>query len=899
MKKHTLLIITALLPLTLALAAVFSLCVSTSAQTPPPPAPPSGDFTRPPLSSLSIFNAEKNAWPVMYQSRNNSENAALKMSYEDWRASLAPFLAIRGKLLDEEMPGRERVRQYFEKFKREFPDKLVLLDYNGWAINPNAPREIMQAFSAGHWLYFVGSKSASDIPAQSTDTEILVDDISRFRIHLRGGEWYDDIVIHRLNADGSADWEHSEQVKLVSINAQKSSITVARGKYHTTPLAFQAGKTMLRAHMAVYPAAGTRQPLRWYYNFSDQCPRDKNGKQCNEVLANQLADYFEPGAPLAFCDGVQFDVSFSLITQDDTHAIAPRRVDVNADNIPDHGWIDGVNTFARGSNRFYEILRTRLGPGRIITGDGVRAGNQRSFDIANGMESEGFQGLRLTNFWYSNVMNLNRVWLRFSAAPAFTYLNQRYTVENNNMAIDRIGMAAAQMLGIPITFESAALPKGLPNKQAGFTIPVWDEMVNGTEGKPGWLGAPLGAPVNLARDTPDALHATGKNITTGFLKRCLPPPENWTTINADANAFVSSEYKNENLCYQERMPVTNHEKTYFRFDTSSLKGQNNIEKITLRLNLVLVPDGTRTHTLKFHQVPDSSWDEEKISFNNAPPRSARPFASVPVNHTLENTWLEIDVTDIMRAPGKHTIYVTHDEIVRYAFASRFNEDEALRPNLRVFYRNNATPKTDAPARLENNKLRTPTALLSADNGWLKVEKPETPSNALPGHLRFYIRDIPVDGPNLTVFATIKSDRMPQYPGNIGRLVHARLIEANGDAMERTFTYSHPEELENIFYFENIKSREVTLEFRVEGTENFYIKNLTAHSFPDLMCREFENGLVLLNPDRTTPRAFNLEALFPGKTFHKIKGTQDPAVNDGTKVKTVTLKPYDGLFLRKN
>jgi len=60
-------------------------------------------------------------------------------------------------------------------------------------------------------------------------------------------------------------------------------------------------------------------------------------------------------------------------------------------------------------------------------------------------------------------------------------------------------------------------------------------------------------------------------------------------------------------------------------------------------------------------------------------------------------------------------------------------------------------------------------------------------------------------------------------------------------------------------------------------------------------RDFDNGIVLVNPKGNGPKTVTLE-----NGFVKLKGTQDPATNNGQTVTTVTLKDRDGvILLRKN
>jgi hypothetical protein len=56
-------------------------------------------------------------------------------------------------------------------------------------------------------------------------------------------------------------------------------------------------------------------------------------------------------------------------------------------------------------------------------------------------------------------------------------------------------------------------------------------------------------------------------------------------------------------------------------------------------------------------------------------------------------------------------------------------------------------------------------------------------------------------------------------------------------------------------------------------------------------REFDNGIVLVNPKGNGPQTVTL-----GGSFVKIKGKQDPTTNNGQTVTTVTLKDRDGIIL---
>lgn len=68
---------------------------------------------------------------------------------------------------------------------------------------------------------------------------------------------------------------------------------------------------------------------------------------------------------------------------------------------------------------------------------------------------------------------------------------------------------------------------------------------------------------------------------------------------------------------------------------------------------------------------------------------------------------------------------------------------------------------------------------------------------------------------------------------------------------------------------------------------------------DVLYREFENGLVLVNGSSVSPVEIDVPTLFPGAAFSRLKGTQDPVHNNGEPAKQVMLGVRDGIFLQRN
>ena len=117
---------------------------------------------------------------------------------------------------------------------------------------------------------------------------------------------------------------------------------------------------------------------------------------------------------------------------------------------------------------------------------------------------------------------------------------------------------------------------------------------------------------------------------------------------------------------------------------------------------------------------------------------------------------------------------------------------------------------------------------------------------------------------------------------------------------RFMTWVNGNDFESGFYFPNVESDQIDLEFVIEGSEDVWIRRIQAFAHPDVIYREFENGLVVANPS-PRPYVFDLDKFFPVQTFRRLKGSpmQDPACNDGSIVQgQLNIGPKEGIFLIK-
>jgi len=214
----------------------------------------------------------------------------------------------------------------------------------------------------------------------------------------------------------------------------------------------------------------------------------------------------------------------------------------------------------------------------------------------------------------------------------------------------------------------------------------------------------------------------------------------------------------------------------------------------------------------------------------------------------------------------------------------------------------------APDLLEGTGLMNDSRLvesLSGDGIKFEIQDDQlvvesTGAQAEDDVLRFNLGGIETSGPDLTVFFKIWGEPLAGFPKGIARLAWLKAIDSEGKELGKFMTWVGESEYEASFYFGNIASESVELEWEVEGREPVLLSSLTAHAHPDTIYREFEDGLVVANPS-PNPFEFDLESLLPGEDFRRIQGTdlQDPVTNNGESVgPQLTLAPLDALFLRK-
>lgn len=844
---------------------------ASSAATPTPPAASTGP-------RLSILG---DAYPRAFFFRGaEGPPAQPRTTYEGWSADFSRLMGIMGKCLDEEVLGREaRNPEFFSRFKRDHPDQVVLLHFNG---NARDPRYHTENFFPGHWIYRPATRVLADIPAAAGETTIRVESVADFKINTgRYRTSNDDVALFGLTPDGRHDWNHCEQVQLLAVDAHAGTIRVRRGCYGTKPLAFRAGAARAAAH-AVEGPWGKNNHLMWYYNFATHCPRDAAGRTAADRLADDLAAWFGPGGKLAAFDGLEFDVSFH-----ETHG------DTDGDGRDDGGVIAGRNAYGIGVIEFYRQLRARLGEHRIIQADGALGPggrrSQRAFGLLNGIESEGFPNLNDWNFEdWSGGLNRHAFWHAHARPPSFSYINHKWNEpvpgrpgEQRHpevpFARHRLSIAAAQFTDAALCFSFA------PSRDADGRFGVWDELRAGTENRPGWLGRPEGPALHLATTAaPDLLGGAGRPAGSRFVHHVTGP--------------VAVRATPTGLELTPRDPAAG--RVTFTLRDLPAGGPDLVVQLTLR---GAPRQGVPREMARFVEIEASGGminllrgapDSAGFALRGQPERPLDETSGARVQPTPRTTIAGRALAAVSVHPpyrtGKGYAFWTRELDVPSAAELRFSiglSDKAPGRSDGVWFKVFAAEVCDGTAGPFAPLFERSTQA----HAWTACA---VPLGAYAGR-RVRLKFVADCGPR---------DHAVTDQGFWGdvRVQRAGQDDDAVTAARSSMTWLSDRAFTSTFYFRAVRSPTVDLSLTIDGIEPVTIVDATVHAHPDAVARVFEHGLVLANPSRQ-PHPFDLAALSPGRTYRRLTGSpaQDTKANNGQPAGgTITLGARDALFLQR-
>ena len=792
--------------------------------------------------------------------------------YEKWDAEFSRLMGIMGKCLEEEVVGREGHNpEFFTRFKKNHPEQVVLLHFNG---NSRDPRYRIEPYFPGHWVYRKAVRILSDVPAEPGPTTIKVENATEFRVNMgRYRTSNDDLALFGVTPEGKHDWNHCEQVQLVSVDAKASTITVKRGCYGTSPMAFQAGKSRAAAHMTEGPW-GKPCHLLWYYNYSIHCPRDSQGRSCADRLVEDLAKWFGPGGLLAAFDGLEFDVLFH-----ETHG------DTDGDGEIDNGVVDGRNQYGIGVIEFLRQLRTRLGDSRIIQADGALGTgglrSQRGWGLLNGIESEGWPNL---NDWeindWSGGLNRHAFWQANARAPAFNYINHKWIEpvpgkpgEHKNAEVPfarhRMVFAAAQFTDSMICYSLAP-----PASDDGL-IGIWDEFCRGADKQLGWLGRPEGPAVHAAGTTPNLL--SGVDLAQRIQGEVSVQNEGGRWVISAKNPVISK------LAFSiPDIPTQGGDLVVLL----TMKGQPRAGYPREMARFVQVEAGARKESLMVSQPEQTGMCQRGKEESPIDSTSGARVTYSPKTDIAGRTLASYAIHPPYQAGGVGYVYWCKDIDVSARSELRFHLGMGEK----------------SPQRSDGVWFQVWVAELSGrgPGTFQKVFERSTRSHAwIPCNVamdawagkRVRLKFVADCGPH---------DNATTDHGFWGdvRLVAPGIPQADDSPNRSSMTWLNDRPFSSWFYFRDLRAAKVNLSFQIEGSEPITLEAIRVHPHADAMYRIFEKGLVLANPS-SKPYTFDLATLSPGRNYRRLQATpqQDVTVNNGAPASgKITLGERDALFL---
>jgi hypothetical protein len=421
------------------------------------------------LADLSVFNEH---YPKAIYFRNVENSAAnTSISYEKWAKRWSKLDGMVVKALDEEIPRRsEEAQKKFIQYKKDNPEKLMLLHFNGNARDPNFD---LTAFYPEDWTYFVGTYSADVI--SENDSDITVRDASVFRT-------LDDIAIVPVDLKGNLDWKNAEQAKLTAVSG-KNKLTVKRGLFNTKIKTYAKGRAYLAAHVSQPAIAPGSDQALWRYNFTNITPQ--GGMPIR--LTHNLMEYLGSDKSLSNFDGVEFDVLADI--RGLKHPSRKTPIDYNYDGKASKLDVDHQQKYSQGVHLFLSSLRSELGKDKLILADGNEANQQREFSVLNGIESETWP-----SHWdpqveqWSSGINRHLFWKSRSYSPSLNYIklgkvpNKQGAAQSPPENLRRLRMAGSLFTDTVIAPAYRPKGKGIDN---------WSELIGDEKNYTTWLGKPL------------------------------------------------------------------------------------------------------------------------------------------------------------------------------------------------------------------------------------------------------------------------------------------------------------------------------------------------------------------------------------------------------------------------
>ena len=176
-----------------------------------------------------------------------------------------------------------------------------------------------------------------------------------------------------------------------------------------------------------------------------------------------------------------------------------------------------------------------------------------------------------------------------------------------------------------------------------------------------------------------------------------------------------------------------------------------------------------------------------------------------------------------------------------------------------------------------------------------------------GKINMRLRGLAPDGPNLVVAMNARGRNIEAYPAEGHRLMYltatreGRAVvdeEIRFGTKKRRHAYFVDGSFTNTWSYNDLPSGPIDLDWQFEGDGPVWIDRLRAWAGIDVGYREFQNGLVVVNPSKQ-PCTLEMHKWFPDRKFRRIQGRpgQCPDANNGQPVsEKLELPVHDALFL---
>jgi glucose/arabinose dehydrogenase len=228
---------------------------------------------------------------------------------------------------------------------------------------------------------------------------------------------------------------------------------------------------------------------------------------------------------------------------------------------------------------------------------------------------------------------------------------------------------------------------GAPSPQGIYTFNNWSQAGSATQ--------TIATPVN------DAIY-TANYIATGTILTLTPIADAYVTGGKNANVNFGA---GSTLISQRNSSVNKSFETFLKFDISAIS--TNVSSAILRLNGRLSNTQTPLIAVEAHNVTNTTWLENTITWNNKPGAEATILANANVNSTV-NQYYEWDITSLIanaRAAGSTLVTLkllntnsTNNQVI-------FNSKEAAvnRPQLVITQSGSSFTRSVSSLEMKNEQ----------------------------------------------------------------------------------------------------------------------------------------------------------------------------------------------------